>query len=124
MLPAPPDRPARHTLLRSFAGEIAADAETVYHCLLRRLAPIDQPAIIFASRSAERLIVVQGGWWYRGEWRVLPVEDGSRIEYELLNVAQSMHWAGPLAGRSVIAGAPASFQALLSDLVEELETAG
>lgn len=122
MLPAAMDRPPRHTLLRSFAGQIEADADAVYHCLLRLLEPTDQPAIIFATRPEERLIVVQGGWWYRGEWRVLPQEENSRIEYELVNVAQRAHWAGPVAGRSVIAGAPASFQALLSDIAEELET--
>ena len=57
------------------------------------------------------LIVVQGRWWYRAELRVVPDDTGSRVEETILNVAGRAHWAGPVAGRRVLAAAPAAFSA-------------
>lgn len=104
-----------------------------------------------AINTAEREIVQQGGWWYRGEYRVMPeptdatesaddrdpaeaaeasessdIEEraaaasGTRLEFEIVNVAQSWHWAGPIAGRRVLADAPYGFHALLSEVESEL----
>jgi hypothetical protein len=64
---------------------------------------------------------VQGGWWYRAEYHVLESDLGSRIEHELVNVAAQAHWAGPLAGRRVLAESPAAFGGLLTALAAELE---
>ena len=75
----------------------------------------------FTADPISSLIIVQGGWWYRAEYRVVAGETGSLIEHTLLNVAERMHWAGPIAGRREIAAAPAVFQALVKALREELE---
>ncbi|WP_213813951.1 hypothetical protein [Glaciihabitans sp. dw_435] len=118
----PPPLPDRHTVLRSFAGVVHAHPDAVFESISLRLSPSPDKRYFFSTDPEERLVIAQGGWWYRGEWRVLENDEGgSRVEYELFNVAKVLHWAGPIAGRRVVAGAPASFQALLTDLVDELE---
>jgi hypothetical protein len=73
----------------------------------------------FAADPATRRIVQQGDWWYRGEYRVLPDDAGSRVEYEIVNVAQTGHLFGPLAGRDVLRASPAAFAKLLGELEDE-----
>lgn len=128
-------RPQRHTVLRSFAGHLDAAPHEVFAALIERM----QGAPGIAVDAAGREIVQQGGWWYRGEYRVMaePAEhdaasqsgidsaaaaaaSGTRLEFEIVNVAQSWHWAGPIAGRRVLAEAPYGFHALLSDVEAEL----
>lgn len=122
--PAPSIRPERHTVLRSFAGHLDAEPASVFAALVERMHGAPGVAIDPAARE----IAQQGGWWYRGEYRVMaePADDGAaasgtRLEYEIVNVAQSWHWAGPIAGRKVLADAPYGFHALLSDIEAELD---
>jgi hypothetical protein len=125
MTDAPLDLPAKHTVLRSFAGHLDADPDGVFEVLARLLMPGDEAGGHFLADPGRRLVVVQGDWWYRGEYRVLSGDDsagdgnnaGSRIEYEIINVAQKAHWAGTLTGRGVVRGAPAAFQRLLGDVL-------
>ena len=42
------------------------------------------------------------------------------LEHEIVNVAQIAHWAGAITGRSVVAGAPAAFGRLLTEIDAEL----
>ena len=118
---APHDRPATNTVLRSYAGEIHADPSAVYAAIKRRLTPPDPDVTGFTADDAERLLIVQGGWWYRGEYRVLPAPGGARIEHELVNVAQKAHWAGQITGRKSIAQSAHVFGRLLTELAAELE---
>ena len=74
----------------------------------------------FAADPVTRRIVQQGEWWYRGEYRVLPDDAGSRIEYEIVNVAPNAHWLGPITGRDVLRASPAAFAQLLGELQDEL----
>ncbi|GAA3892954.1 hypothetical protein GCM10022381_38300 [Leifsonia kafniensis] len=122
MTHAPLDLPAKHTVLRSFAGHLEAQPDDVFAVLLEKLAAGDENGEHFLADPAERFIVVQGDWWYRGEYRVLPEEDGggTRLEHEILNVAQIAHWAGAITGRSVVAAAPAAFGRLLTEIDAEL----
>lgn len=110
------DLPPRHTVLRSFAGHLEAAPDAVYTLLAEQLAPGDETGGHFLADPVRRLVVVQGDWWYRGEYRVLPEDGGSRIEHEIINVAQVAHWAGALTGRFVVDAAPAAFRRLLDDL--------
>lgn len=128
--PAPSTRPERHTVLRSFAGHLDAEPAAVFAALIERM----QGAPGVAINAAAHEIAQQGGWWYRGEYRVMaePADhdpdsgagaaaSGTRLEYEIVNVAQNWHWAGPIAGRTVLADAPYGFHALLSDIEAELD---
>lgn len=124
-------RPERHTVLRSFAGHLDAAPDAVFSALRQRMSAAPGVAVDAAGRE----IVQQGGWWYRGEYRVMaePADadagadaaaaaaaSGTRLEYEIVNVAASWHWAGPIAGRRVLADAPYGFHALLSEIEAEL----
>lgn len=60
----------------------------------------------------DSLVVVQGDWWYRGEYRVLPHGSGSILMLTIVNVAQSAHWSAPIAGRRELADAPRAFDEL------------
>ncbi|GGF01464.1 hypothetical protein [Mycetocola zhadangensis] len=114
------ERPPRSTPLRAYAGEIHAAPVDVFAALERHLRAESEGTGI-AVDAAGRFIVVQGGWWYRAEYRVLASENGARIEHELLNVALTAHWAGPLAGQKVLRDSPAAFGALLTAMAAELE---
>jgi hypothetical protein len=49
-----------------------------------------------------RLVAVQGGWWYRGEYQVEPTGDGTRLTHRVRNIAPRARWAVPLANRLFI----------------------
>jgi beta-glucanase (GH16 family) len=115
------ERPAKNTPLLALAGVVHADADTTYDALAELVIPDESQASSFVRDDDTRTLVLQGGWWYRGEYRVLPHEEGARVEHELVNVAQTAHWAGPITGRSVIADTPALFQQLLTDLADRVE---
>ena len=97
---APRDRPAKHTVLREFTREVSASPEAVL-------------AAIPGTRY-DGLVVVQGDWWYRGEYRVEPQPSGSRVTLTIVNVAERLHWSAPLAGRRELADAERAFEELLA----------
>jgi hypothetical protein len=117
---APIERPSRSTALRAYAGEIHAAPAVVFAALERSLRHSSGDAAVTID-NPQLFAVVQGGWWYRAEYRVMASDDGARIEHELLNVAAKAHWAGPLAGRKVLADSPAAFGRLLTDLAAACE---
>lgn len=67
----------------------------------------------------ERFLAVQGGWWYRGEYRLAPHPDGTRLEHRVLNVARQGRWAVPLANRFFI-GFEARVRARFAERLTEL----
>ena len=97
---APRDRPAKHTVLREFTRDVDAPPEAVLAAL---------PGTRYDS-----LVVEQGEWWYRAEYRVEPIPGGSRVGLTVVNVAQRLHWSAPLAGRRELADAERAFDALLA----------
>ena len=99
---APIDRPARHTVLRQFTATTAAPPEAVLAAL---------PGTRYDS-----LVVEQGEWWYRAEYRVTPEGAGSRVDLTILNVAQSWHWAAPIAGRAELRAAERDFGDLIRSI--------
>jgi hypothetical protein len=121
MSEAPRRRPDGHTVLGTFCGQVRARPNVVFDALAAHLHPGPDAHSYFTADPISSLIIVQGGWWYRAEYRVVAGESGSLIEHTLLNVAERMHWAGPIAGRREIAAAPAVFQAMVKALREELE---
>ena len=68
VLPVSLERPARYRVLRSYAGHLEFGPDSVYDCLLRLLEENAETRGHLATNAAERLAVVQGAWWYRGEY--------------------------------------------------------
>lgn len=116
----PLDRPVRSTPLRAYAGEIHAEPLAVF-AALSDLVRREHGDVVIAVEPSQLFLVVQGGWWYRAEYRVMPSDDGARIEHEIVNIASRAHWAGPLAGRKVLADSPAAFGRLLTELASSTE---
>lgn len=102
MAEAPKERPAKHTVLREFVGTANAPPERVLAAL---------PGTRHGS-----LVVEQGEWWYRAEYRVSPADGGSRVELTIVNVAQSAHWAAPITGRNELRWAEREFMELLRSI--------
>ena len=140
------DLPAKHTVLRSFAGHLEASPDDVYAVLVSWLRSGDDASGHLLTDADARFVVIEDGWWYRAEYRVRPeveqlpdqgpdhvadqgagtepdsdVAIGSVVEFEIINVAQTAHWAAGFAARSVVRNAPAAFGRLLTELSEELE---
>ncbi len=117
---APRDRPAAATVLRDFSGFISSDDDDVFDSLVKHVVPTAAGAKTIVD-AAERLIVVQGNWWYRGEWRISRDPAGSLVEYTILNIAELAHWAGRLTARRVLRDAPREFDELVESIRTELE---
>ncbi|GGO22786.1 hypothetical protein [Microbispora bryophytorum] len=43
------------------------------------------------------LLAAQGGWWYRGEYRLAPDPSGTLLVHQVRNVAERLRWGVPLA---------------------------
>ena len=108
-------------MLRSFAGHVRARPRAVFEAIDRRFRPPDGSRILYTADPAAFLIIIQGHWWYRGEFRVVPDEKGSHIEHYIVNVAQTAHRLGPVAGRRALKQEPLAFERLLRQLRAELE---
>lgn len=113
---APLERPARGTVLREFAGIVPGDPADVFAGVLARVRPSSPEGGNLSTDPARGLIVVQGGWWYRAEYRVSEDPAGSRVGMSIVNVARPAHWAGPLTGRAVLRASGAAFDQLIDEL--------
>jgi hypothetical protein len=115
------DRPPGATVERELEGRIPATAPRVFALLARRIDP--QGEAHFAADPASRRIVVQGDYWYRGEYSVEPDPDaagGSIVWHAIVNVAPGWHLLGALTGRNVVRAAPKQFAALIAELTAQL----
>ncbi len=145
--PASQSRPAQHTVLRSFAGHLEAAPQDVFAALVQRMT--GAPGVTVHANANAHEIVQHSGRWYRGEYRVMPEANdagadtavdvdvdadtdtdaatpasGTRLEFEIVNVAQRWHRLAEFSGRAVLADAPYGFHALLSDVEAELDPDG
>jgi hypothetical protein len=118
---APRSRPASFVVLHTLRGHVRARPAAVFAALDARFRPSGASDSLYLADSSAFLIVAQGGWWYRGEYRVVPDEHGSHVEHVMLNVAQTARSLGRFTGRKVVTGAPAAFDTLLRQLRLELE---
>jgi hypothetical protein len=115
------ERPPGATVERELEGRVPATAARVFALLARRVDP--QGDGHFAADAASRRIVVQGDYWYRGEYSVEPDPDaasGSIVRHAIVNVAPGWHFLGALTGRTVVRAAPKQFAALVDQLTAEL----
>lgn len=118
---APRTRPAGSEVLATFAGHVRARPAKVFEAIERRMRPAPDADSLYTADPAAFLVIAQGGWWYRGEYRVVPDESGSNVEHAILNVAQTAHRLGRFTGRRVLREAPGRFETMLRELRLELE---
>jgi hypothetical protein len=104
---APLQRPADAAVLHTLRGHVKALPSAVFDALDARFRPAATSRSLYLARPAAWLIIAQGGWWYRGEYRVVPDATGSNVEHVMFNVART-RWLGAFTGRKVIAEAPAA----------------
>jgi hypothetical protein len=107
-------------VVHSLSAHVKARPKPVFEALDRRFRPAESSVSLYTADPAAFLIIAQGGWWYRGEYRVVPDEYGSNVEHRMLNIARQ-HRLGRFAGRKVIEEAPARFERLVKELRLELE---
>ncbi|MFI7105464.1 hypothetical protein ACIBK9_04080 [Nonomuraea sp. NPDC050227] len=87
----------RKRLITEVAGVVGAPVERVWQALTRSLP--EHPMTVEQNGYT---VAYQGGWWYRGEWTVLPHPEGARVEHRVYDVAERGRWAVPLANRFFI----------------------
>lgn len=108
-------RPERHRVLSEHTGVVAGAPDAVFAALAVAVDPAPWGGLLVDTDS--RLAVVQGDYWYRGEYRVVPAEHGARVDYAIVNVAQRGPMIlGEITGRSVVRDAPTTFAKLLLEL--------
>lgn len=113
------ERPDGATVERELEGRVPASPARVFALLARRVDP--QGEAQFALDTASRRLVVQGDYWYRGEYAVDPDADGgSIVRHTIVNVAPGWHVLGALTGRRVVRAAPAAFRELVAELTAQL----
>jgi hypothetical protein len=84
-------------LITEVEGVVGAPVEQVWQAVLR-----ERPDHEMTVELGEHTVAYQGGWWYRGEWSVLPHPEGARVVHRVYNVAARMRWGVPLANRFFI----------------------
>jgi hypothetical protein len=122
--------------LAEAAGVVARPPGEVFERLRRALAGGSHPMRMDVDRE-RGFLAVQGGWWYRAEYRVTPdpaarncrcppvtwetgaAQPGARVELRVVNAASLGRWAVPLANRFFVgfrAKTAAGFASLLAEL--------
>lgn len=115
------ERPEGSIVLLRLGAHIEARPKPVLEAIERILDPGQDAHSGFLADHKRSLIVAQGGWWYRAEYRVVPDDKGSHVEHVLVNTSGRETRFGKPVGRKQVAAAPAEFERLITRLREELE---
>lgn len=113
---------ARVKTLAEASGVVARPPEEVFERLRRKLGGGRYPMRLDVDRE-RGFLAVQGGWWYRGEYRVTADPGGTRVEHRVVNVATRGRWGVPLANRFFV-GFRAATASGFAQLLEELGDPG
>jgi hypothetical protein len=108
---------ARVKTLAEASGVVARPPAEVFERLWRKLRG-GHPMRMEVDRE-RGFVAVQGGWWYRGEYRVTTDPAGARVEHRVVNAASRGRWGVPLANRFFIGfrgAVAAGFAGLLDEL--------
>ncbi|RSD10565.1 hypothetical protein [Amycolatopsis eburnea] len=108
--------------LAEASGVVARPPGEVFDRLRRLLTGGAYPMRMDVDRE-RGFVAVQGGWWYRGEYRVTPDPVGARVEHRVVNAASWGRWGVPLANRFFL-GFRARTAAGFARLPEEPGTPG
>ncbi|MEO7122901.1 MAG: hypothetical protein ABI400_07240 [Lacisediminihabitans sp.] len=118
---APRRRPEKHAVVRGLREHVRARPSAVFAAVDARLRPAESGRSLYRADPAAFFIIVQGVWWYRGEYRIVPDETGSHLEYTIVNVAQHARQLSEFKVRRALTSAPTAFAALAKSLRAELE---
>ncbi|HMM81783.1 MAG TPA: hypothetical protein PJ998_01280 [Terrimesophilobacter sp.] len=118
---APRDRPEGAVVLQEFQAHIRARPKPIFESLAARFDPGEGAKSFFTADAGAWLVIVQGGWWYRAEYRVVPDDTGARVEYALVNASGTHRRIGRRARLRIIDAAPKEFERLIGALRTELE---
>ncbi|MCR6483286.1 hypothetical protein M8542_10705 [Amycolatopsis sp. OK19-0408] len=108
--------------LAEVSGVVARPPAEVFEEVLRRVTGGPYPMRTEVDRE-RGFLAVQGGWWYRGEYRVTADPAGARVEHRVVNAASWGRWGVPPANRFFI-GFRARTAVAFARLLEELVTCG
>lgn len=114
-------RPEHAEVLHVLRGHVRARPRAVFDAIASRIDPGPDAKSHYIADPAAGLVVSEGGWWYRAEYRVIPDESGSHVEHTLLNVAAHGARLGRFTARKLINSAPERFERLLAELRAELQ---
>jgi hypothetical protein len=106
--------------LAEASGVVARPPAEVFERLRRKLAGGAYPLRMDVDRE-HGFVAVQGGWWYRGEYRVTADPAGARVEHRVVNAATRGRWGVPPANRFFV-GFRRKVAAGFADLLRELGT--
>ena len=104
--------------LAEASGVVARPPAEVFERLRLKLGGGDHPMRMEVDRE-RGCVAVQGGWWYRGEYRVTADPAGARVEHRVVNAASWGRWGVPLANRFFVGfrkEVATGFDRLLDDL--------
>lgn len=121
MAEAPRERSEGSVVLARFDGHVAARPRPVFDAITRILDPGDDAHSDFLADHHRSLVIAQGGWWYRAEYRVVPDDKGSLVEHYLVNTSGREKRFGKPVGQRQLDSAPAEFAKLMERLRQELE---
>lgn len=121
MSKAPRRRPEQHRVLMTLHGHVRARPADVYEAIVRRNDPGPDARSEYLADPRAHLVVMQGGRWYRGEYRVVADDHGSNVVHVIVDISRSQRPLGRFTGRTVIERAPAEFERMLRQLRLELE---
>lgn len=121
MLEAPRKRPEDAVILHEFRSHLRVRPRPVFDAIATRFDPGENAQSLYTEDSSAWVVIVQGGHWYRAEYRVIPDDVGSTVEYALVSVAKNPKRLARRVNRRVIEAAPAEFDRLMSSLRAELE---
>ena len=108
------ERPPGAPVLCELSGRIEGDADRVFELLVELIDPRGESHFV-VDRSSRRA-VVQGDYWYRGEYRVDQVDAAADVEYIIVNVASGWRGLGALTGRRAVRAAPDAFEELMNHI--------
>jgi hypothetical protein len=106
--------------LAEASGVVARPPEEVFEAVRRRVTGGGHPMRTEVDRE-RGFLAVQGGWWYRAEYRVTADPAGARVEHRVLDAAEWGRWGVPLANRFFL-GFRARTTVAFVRMLEELGT--
>lgn len=108
--------------LAEVAGTVDAPSDTVAHALRDAVVATLRERGHDGARveGTGNVLIVQGGWWYRGEYEYVPLSSTrTRVTHRVYNVATRLRWGVPLANRLFI-GLHASTKHAFAGLLERM----